>query len=191
MRIILATLLALAVLNVPAGATTYTLEPGHLTPQFRVRYLLLFNVSGQFNDVTGKITMDRDRNLGAVEVSIDVGSLSTGYAERDHDLLSDAFFDVARFPTMSYRSTRVSYHGRSQATVEGILTLHGTSQPVSLNVTRISCDTDARTGRNACGFEAWARIRRSDFGMRTLMPVIDDEVGLILNGEAIEDTVPP
>lgn len=187
---IIAALLALAVLSLPASAATYTLDPGHTTPQFQVAYLLVLSVRGQFNSVIGKLTMDRDRNLGAVEVSIDVGSLSTGYAERDHDLLSEAFFDVARFPAMTFRSTGVTYHGKSAATVEGVLTLRGTSRPVTLDVSRISCEMNVQTNRTVCRFEAGAHIRRSDFGMTTLMPLIADEVGLIINGEAIEDGQP-
>ena len=191
MRMTIVPLLASLVLAASAQAATYTLDAAHTYPQFEIRHLAFSTLHGQFNQTAGKITMDREKNLGSVEASIQVGSLSTGFAKRDEDLLAAPFFDAAQFPTMSYKSVRVSYHGKDKATVEGNLSLRGVTKPVTLHVTRISCAMNPIMKKPVCGFDAWAEIKRSDFGMNTYVPVIPDEVKLIINSDAVEERAAP
>jgi polyisoprenoid-binding protein YceI len=106
--------------------------------------------------------MDREKNLGSVDATIDVKSLDTGFAKRDEDLLAASFFDAAQFPTMTYKSAKVTYQGKDKATVQGDFTLHGVTRPLTLHVTRISCGMNPIMKKNVCGFDAWGEIRRSD-----------------------------
>lgn len=183
----IAPLLASLVLVAPAHAATYTLDPSRTTPRFEIHQLAFFTVSGRFNQTSGRITMDRDKALGSVEASIQVNSLDTGLAMRDDDLRGPLFFDAARFPTMSFQSVRVTYQSKDAATVEGSLTLRGITRPVTLHVTRIHCAANSPSGKEVCGFDSWTKIRRSDFGIRSYLPVVANDVKLTINSEAIED----
>jgi polyisoprenoid-binding protein YceI len=186
-----APLLASLVMLASARAATYTLDPGRTTPRFEIGYVALLTVNGRFKQTTGRITVDRDTGLGSVEATIQVNSLDTGLARRDEDLRSARFFDAARFPTMSFQSSRVSYVGKDAATVEGSFSLHGVTRPVILHVTRIHCAMDPPGDKEVCGFDSWTKIKRSDFGIKTYLPLISDEVKLSINGEAIEDDDAP
>lgn len=191
MRLTIVPLLASLALVVSAQAATYTLDPAHTYPQFEIRHLAFSTLHGQFNQTAGKITMDRKKNLGSVEATIQVGSLDTGMPKRDADLLAAPFFDADNHPTMSYKSTKVSYQGKDKATVEGSLTLRGVTKPVTLHVTRISCGLNPILKKPVCGFDAWAQVKRSDFGMNAYVPAIPDEVKLTINSDALEDSAAP
>jgi len=188
MRTVLIPLIASLTLTAPVEAATYTLDPAHTYPQFEIHHLSFSTLHGQFNHTEGKITMDRGKDLGSVEATIDVKSLDTGFAKRDEDLLAAPFFDAAQFPSMTFKSTKVTYHGKDKATVQGDLTLHGVMRPVTLQVTRISCGMNPIMKKNVCGFDAWGEIKRSDFGMKTYVPIIPDEVRLIINSDAVEES---
>jgi polyisoprenoid-binding protein YceI len=191
MRTILIPLFASLVLPAPVQAATYTLDPAHTYPQFEIHHLSFSTLHGQFNHTEGKITMDREKNLGSVDATIDVKSLDTGFAKRDEDLLAAPFFDAAQFPAMTYKSTKVTYQGKDKATVQGDFTLHGVTRPLILHVTRISCGMNPIMKKNVCGFDAWGEIRRSDFGMKTYVPIIPDQVKLVINSDAVEESTTP
>jgi polyisoprenoid-binding protein YceI len=191
MRMTIAPLFASLALAASAQAATYTLDPAHTYPQFEIRHLAFSTLHGQFNQTAGKITMDREKNLGAVEAVIQVGSVDTGMPKRDADLVAAPFFDAANHPTMTYKSTKVSYQGKDKATVEGNLTLRGVTKPLTLHVTRISCGMNPILKKPVCGFDAWAQVKRSDFGMTAYVPAIPDEVKLIINSDAVEDSAAP
>jgi len=191
MRTNLIPLFASLVLTAPVQAATYTLDPAHTYPQFEIHHLSFSTLHGQFNHTEGRITMDRGKNIGSLEATIEVKSLDTGFAKRDEDLLAAPFFDAAQFPAMTYKSTKVTYQGRDRATVRGDFTLHGVTRPLTLHVTRISCGMNPVMKKNVCGFDAWGEIRRSDFGMKTYVPVIPDEVKLVINSDAVEESTSP
>lgn len=187
MRIATAALLALALAG-SAQAATYTMDPAHTYPQFDIRHLDFSTLHGQFNQTRGTITMDREKGLGSVEATIDVNSLDTGNATRDKDLKSALFFDADKYPTMTYKSTKVLFEGKDKATVEGNLTLHGVTQPVTLHVTRIHCGISPILKKDVCGFDAVGELKRSEFGMKAYLPVIPDNVRLIINTDAIKES---
>jgi polyisoprenoid-binding protein YceI len=191
LRTIVIPIIASLALFAPVYATTYTLDLAHIYPQFEIRHLLFFTLHGQFRHVEGTVTMDRKNALGSVEAIIDVKSLDTGFATRDEVLLAAPFFDAAKYPTITYKSTKVTYQGKDRATVQGDFTLHGVTRPLTLHVTRISCSMNPLMKKNVCRFDAWADIKRSDFGMTTYLPVIQDKVKLVINSDAIETTVAP
>ncbi|HYP69127.1 MAG TPA: YceI family protein [Thiobacillaceae bacterium] len=186
-----ASLLAALVLVSAAHAGSYILDPIHTAPRFEIRHLALFTVSGRFSQSQGRITLDRDKGLDSVDATIQVNSLNTGSAMRDEDLLGPLFFDVARFPTMSFQSRRVTYLNKETAMVEGSFTLHGVTRPLSLHVTHIHCSPSSLNGKQVCDFDSWAVIKRSDFGIKAYIPLIADKVKLRISGEAIEDEDAP
>ena len=185
----LATVTALLLLAAPAAfAATYQIDSAHTFPQFEIRHLSFSMLHGQFNQTTGTITMDRAKGLGSVNVNIAVDSIDTGNAQRNEDLMAPSFFDAAKYPTMTYRSTKVVYRGKDTATVYGNLTLKGTTKPVTLTVTRIYCGKNPFGAGERCGFDATADIKRSDFGVSADLPMIPDAVHIILNADVVSTT---
>lgn len=173
-------------LAAPAAlATTYKIDPPHTFPQFEIRHMSFSLIHGQFNHTTGSLTMNRAKQLGSVHVKIAVDSLDTGYGPRNKLLLGSSYFDVAKYPTITYRSTKVVYHGKTQATVYGNLTMKGVTKPVVLHVQRIHCGANPLGSGERCGFDATANIKRSEFGVSGGLPVIPDHVHIIINVGAV------
>src|SRR5580698_1481156 len=119
-----------------AQSTTWQLDPAHSNAQFSVRHLGISNVQGEFTKVTGTVTLDeQDISKSTVSASIDVNSLDTRVQHRDDDLKSDHFFDVAKFPTITFQSTKIVSSGEGTAKMTGNLTLHGVTKEVTFDVT--------------------------------------------------------
>ncbi|MGH8127447.1 MAG: YceI family protein [Gammaproteobacteria bacterium] len=180
--LVLMTLLAVPAL---AQAATYQIDSAHTFPQFEIRHLSFSMLHGQFNHTTGTITMNRAKHLGSVNVTIDVGSIDTGNDQRNKDLLAPSFFDVQKYPTMTYHSTKVVYHGKDAATVYGKLTLKGRTKPVTLMVTRIHCAKNPLGSGTRCGFDASATINRTTFGVSGDKGFIPNKVYLTINSDAV------
>lgn len=180
--LILSVLLAAPVL---AFGATYKIDSAHTYPQFDIRHLQFSMLHGQFNHTTGTITMNREKHLGSVEVTIDVKSIDTGDAQRNKDLLAPSFFDVGKYPTITYKSTKVVYHGKDAATVQGKLTIKGHSRPVTLHVSRIHCGPDPFSKGTRCGFDATAEINRTQFDVSGDPGLIPNSVALVINADAV------
>lgn len=180
-------LILMALIAVPAMAlgATYKIDSAHTYPQFDIRHLQFSMLHGQFNHTTGTIRMDRAKHIGSVEVTIDVKSIDTGDAQRNKDLLAPSFFDANKYPTITYKSTGVVYHGKAAATVQGNLTIKGHTRPVTLKVTRIHCAANPFGKGTRCGFDAEAEINRMDFGVSGDPGFIPNSVYLVINADAV------
>lgn len=169
-----------------ALATTYKIDPSHTFPQFEIRHMSFSMIHGRFNHTTGSIRMDRGKNLGSVRVKIAVDSVDTGFEARNAHLFKPEFFNAKKYPTMTYRSTKVAYSGKHEATVYGKLTMKGVTKPVKLHVSRIHCAPDPFSeDAERCGFDATAEIKRSDFGVSAYVPSIPDAVHIVISVEAV------
>jgi len=175
----------LLLLPTMALAASYKIDSAHTYPQFEIRHLKFSMLHGQFNHTTGTITMNRGKQMGSVDVTIDVNSIDTGDKQRNKDLLAPSFFDAAKYPTITYQSTKVTYHGKDSATVNGKLTVKGQTRPVALQVTRIHCGPDPFSDGTRCGFDASAKINRTDFGVSGDPGMIPDTVYLVINADAV------
>jgi len=143
---------------------------------------------GRFDRATGNFSIDRAAKTGTLEIVIQTATLSTGDTDRgvrrrtrDEHLRSPDFFNVAEFPTMTYRATNVRFAGDGPDVIEGELTLLGVTKPVSLKVERWRCGPDPRTAgkRYQCGGNVTGSFKRSDFGMKFGLPTaIGDDVKL-------------
>jgi len=182
-----AAVLAAAVAIPAAAADSYTIDPQHSFPSFEVNHLGFSIMHGSFYSTSGKIVLDPGGKSGSIDAIIDVGSVTTGFAKRDEHLKSADFFDVAKYPTMTYKSTRLKYNGANLVGAEGDLTLHGVTKPVSLTITHFYCGTNAIMKKLACGANATANIKRSDFGVSAFVPGISDEVKIAIEVEAFKD----
>jgi polyisoprenoid-binding protein YceI len=190
------TVLIAAVLPATAMAAreSYTLDPTHTYPNFMVEHWGLSMMYGRFDRTSGKFSFDRAARTGAVEVTIETASLTTGDADkgnrprsRDEHLRQADFFNVAEFPRMTYASTKVNFGAELPASVEGNLTLLGVTRPVTLTFERFKCGQNPFNKKDRCGGNATAKIKRSDFGMKTAIPAVGDEVALNIEFEGDRD----
>jgi polyisoprenoid-binding protein YceI len=147
--------------------STYQIDSAHTHAQFKVRHLMISNVKGDFDKVTGTVTID-DNNPSAssINVTVDVGSVSTREPQRDAHLKSADFFDVEKFPTMTFVSKEVVKSGDDSYEVVGDLTLHGVTKTIDLNVEDVTPEVKDPYGLYRRGASAKATILRSDFGLK-------------------------
>ena len=153
---------------------------------------MISNVRGEFGAYQGKLILDEaDVTKSAVDASIDVNSLSTKVADRDAHLKSPDFFDVAKYPSITFKSTKVAKAGKDRLKVTGDLTLHGVTKPVVLDVST-SPEVKGMFGETRRAFAATTKIDRKDFGLTwnklvEAGPAVGDEVTVTLDLELVKD----
>ncbi len=176
-------LFALAAAALPAAAQTYNVDPRHTHITWAVSRLGALTFRGKLVRNSGKVVLDADAGKGEVEILIDPYGQVTG-PDLDAGMLGPSFFNVAQFPTASFKSNKVEFNGQSPTRIEGELTLLGVTRPVTLAITQFRCGVNAFTRQNFCGADAVATIKRSDWGMTSWMSVAGDEVKLDIAIEA-------
>ncbi len=176
----------LAALVAPAQTSVWTLDKNHSEVDFSVRHMGISNVHGRFGIADGKILLnDADITKSSVTVTIDTTTVDTGVAQRDNDLKSDHFFDVAKFPTATFASTSVAKTGNG-LTVTGNLTVHGITKPVTLDVEGPGDPINGMDHKPHMGFSATTTVKRADFGIAPNMPsaMVADDVKLQIELDA-------
>ena len=168
----------------PAGvqAGTYTLESSHARVVFSVSHMGFSTWYGDFAGATGTLTLDPKALADAkLDVSIPVASVTTTNAIVDGELKSPAWFDAAQFPTITFKSTKVTQTGPGSAQVTGDLTFHGVTRPVTLEASFKASGNNPMNKAYTVGFEVKGSLKRSDFGVKTYVPVIGDDVDLMIS----------
>ncbi len=194
MKSILASTLLLSALAFPATAAlaeapastaeTFTLDPTHTFVVWHINHFGFSNPTGKWL-ANGTLVLDEKHPQDSkIDVTIETASIDTGIAKLDEHLKSKAFFDVEQYPTATFVSNKITLNGKHAAKVEGTLTLHGVSKPVTLDVTLNKIGINPITEKKTAGFSAKGKIKRSDFGMTTLIPGVGDEVKLDIEAEA-------
>ncbi len=146
--------------------TTWNIDPAHSAAEFKVKHMMISNVKGRFSGLSGTLTLhEPEHTLTRVEASIDVATVNTGDVQRDGHLKSGDFFDVGKFPVMTFKSTRVEPKGDGEFAVTGDLTLHGVSRPVAFAVSDLSGPGKDPWGNTRIGLTATSKINRKDFGL--------------------------
>ena len=167
--------------------STWNLDPVHSLAEFKVKHMMISNVKGQFTRLSGLITLDEnDITKSQVEASIEAASINTSDAQRDAHLRSADFFDVEKFPTLSFRSTSVTAKSGGELAVAGNLTVHGVTRPVQFNVEGLSSPAKDPWGNTRLGLSATTRISRKDFGLTWNTAL---ETGGILVGDDVSITL--
>jgi polyisoprenoid-binding protein YceI len=169
----------------------WTFDPYHLQVEFAVKHFGMMTVRGHFTEVTATGTIDPDNpEASSVEVSINSASLKTHNEQRDNDLRSSNFLEVDKYPTITFKSTRIEPAGKDQYSMTGDLTIKGTTKPVTLKVLRYGEINDERMGHRLA-YSAEGEINRKDFGLTTNMLVdgrwiVGDEVKMYVELELVE-----
>jgi len=168
------------------AAETFILDDNHSYVLWRIKHLGFSTQSGKWF-VKGSVSLDKDNPENShVEVSIDMDKLVTGLPELDKHLKDKLFFDVAKYPTATFVSNKVKQLSDNTAKIEGTLNFHGVSKPITLDVTLNKVGKNPINDRTTVGFTATTELKRSDFGMNTLLPALGDEVSIEIGAEAYQ-----
>ena len=164
--------------------TVYEIDPAHSSVLFSIRHLMVTNVRGSFSGVKGRVVYDSDDPSSAsAEAEIDASTIDTRDEKRDGHVKSADFLDVVKFPTITFKSAGVKRSGSSELQVTGDLTIHGTTNRVTLNVHDISEEAKDPWGNTRIGASAKTKIKRSDFGLTWNAPL---ETGGVLVGDEVK-----
>ena len=188
--------LAAVLAAAPAYADTFAIDKGHSEVGFQIRHMMT-KVRGRFTDFEGRIEADRGKpQASSVELTIQATSIDTANETRDKDLRSADFFDVEKYPTITFKSTRITPKGKDAYEVAGTLTMRGVAKEITLPVSFLGFMKNQR-GTETAGFETAVTLNRKDFGIswnRTLDTggvLLGDEVYVTIDIEARKEGPPP
>lgn len=180
-----AILLVLAATAPRAEPAPWQLDHAHTQVFFTVSHLGFTEMLGQFRKFDAKLSLDpEDWSRSSVEATIEAGSVDMNHDGLNEHLRNEDFFDVERFPTLQFRSTKVENLGGDRLRIHGELTLRGVTQPVSLEARINKFGEHPMRKIPWVGFRAEGKIRRSDFGMKYALGPVGDEIGILINVEA-------
>ena len=149
-----------------AAPVTYNLDPGHTYPSFEADHMGGLSIlRGKFTRNAGKVVLDATAKTGSVEVMIDATSVDFGHAKLNEHVKGPEMLDVAKYPTATYKGAFAKFNGDKPAVIEGELTLHGVTKPVTLQINQFLCKLHPMLKREVCGADASATINRKDFGI--------------------------
>jgi len=170
----------------------YDFDSSHSTVEFSVKHMMIATVKGRFNSFKGTLHIDEQNPAASeVDVTIDVSSIDTGADGRDSHLRSPDFFDVAQFPTITFKSTKIEALSDEKYRVTGDLTIHGVTRPQTLEVTREGSVKDMQ-GKQRHAFSVTGKLSRKDFGLEWNVALesggwlVGDEIKIAIEAEVIE-----
>jgi polyisoprenoid-binding protein YceI len=199
MRQLLAVLWGLAALSfsAAAGVEVWQIDPAHSAAQFTVRHMMISNVKGEFGKLSGTVQYDpSDLSKTVVEATIEAASITTRVEARDNHLKSAAFFDVEKYPVLTFKSKRVTVEGPGKLKLTGELTMHGTTREVTLDVEGPTAPIKDPRGNLHVGASASTKVNRQDFGVswNSVMDggglAVGNEVGIVLDVELVKQAPP-
>ena len=170
-----------------AAPETYVIDNTHTYPRFSYSHFGFSTQLSRFDKTSGNIVIDREAKIGSVNVIITTTSVDTGYPLFNEHIQGPDFFDTAKYPTATFTSSKVNFAGEKIISVDGTLTLKGISKPVTLDVTSFQCMPHPMLKKDACGANATAVVKRTDFNMGKYAPNVSDEVTLTIAVEAVKE----
>lgn len=169
-----------------AESATYKLDATHTYVTFEARHFGTSTNRGRFDKKEGTVTLDRAAKTGKAEITIDTASINTGLALFDSHLKGENFLKTQEFPSAKFVGDKFSFDGDKVTAVSGTLTLLGKTRPVTLTATNYNCYDSPFFKREVCGGDFETTLQRSDFGMGYGLPVIPDDIKLLIQIEAIK-----
>lgn len=169
-----------------AAPETYVIDGSHTYPRFEYSHFGYSTQLSRFDKTSGTIVIDRAAKTGSVDVTIDTASVNTGFPVFDGHLKGEDFFDVKKYPAITYKSNKLNFTGDKLSSVDGDLSIKGVSKPVRLEVTSFHCMPHPMLKKDACGANAVAKIKRSEFNNGKYAPHVGDEVTLTIAIEAVK-----
>ena len=182
--LILATAAAAPALAAPE---TYVLDGTHSYPRFSYSHFGYSTQLSRFNKTTGKVVFDKVAKTAAVDIVIDAKSVDTGYPTFNEHIQGEDFLDTAKYPTATFKSTKVVFEGDKPVSIDGNLTLKGVTKPVTLTVTSFQAMPHPMLKKDAIGANAWVVVKRSEFNAGKYAPYVGDDVRIDIAVEAIKE----
>lgn len=178
-------LLLFFVHNAFSATEVFKIDPNHTSVTWQTSHFGFSNPSGKFNKIDGTISLDEsDLSKTKVNVKIQMDGLVTGIEKFDTHLKSKDFFDATKFPISKFESSEIKIDNNKNGTLTGNLTLHGVTKPVTLEVSVNKIGMSPVLNKKTVGFSAKGTIKRSDFGIKSYLPGVGDDVNLVIETEA-------
>ena len=168
-----------------AAPVTYNVDATHSFPRFSYNHLGMSTQLSKFNKVTGTVVFDKAAKTGSVDVTIDMSSVDTGSSVFNGHIQGEDFLDTAKFPTATFKSTKVVFEGDTPAAIEGQLTIKGVTKPVTLKVTHFVNQPHPMMKVDAIGADATTVIKRTEFNAGKYAPYVGDDVTITVSLEAV------
>jgi polyisoprenoid-binding protein YceI len=166
------------------AADTYKLDPGHTFPRWQINHFGFSTHHGQFNKTSGTLTLDPKAGKGSIDVTVDADSISTGDPELEKHLRTADFFNVEKFPTLTFKSTSMKFKEGKPVSVSGDFTMHGVTKPMTFRIAKVKCGMHPISKKDSCGAEVSGTLKRSAFGMNYGVPALGDDILLTIQVEA-------
>jgi len=185
---LLATVLLSAAVVTPvfAAPATYGVEPNHTFPRFSYTNFGFTTQLSRFDKTTGTVVYDKEGRAGSVDITIDTRSVSTGSALFNQHIQAEDFLDTAKYPNVTFKSTKVNFDGDKPVSIEGDLTMKGITKRVTLTVTRFLAAPHPIQKKDTIGADAYTIVKRTDFNMGKYAPAVSDEVRIDIAIEAMK-----
>lgn len=169
-----------------AAPETYVIDPTHTYPRFSYSHFGLSTQLSRFNKTSGTVVLDKAARTASVDIVIDTTSVDTGYATFNEHIQAEDFLDTARYPTATFKSTKVTFEGDRPVSIDGNLTIKGVTKPVTLQVTNFVNMPHPMLKKDAIGADASVVIKRSDFNAGKYTPNVGDELTISIALEAVK-----
>lgn len=169
-----------------AAPETYTVDGTHTFPRFSYSHFGMSTQLSRFNSTTGTVVLDKAAKTGSVDVAIDMKSVDTGYETFNGHIQGEDFLDTAKYPTATFKSTKVNFKGDKPVSVDGNLTIKGVTKPVTLKVTNFINMPHPMLKTDAIGADASVVIKRSEFNAGKFAPHVGDDVTVTISLEAVK-----
>lgn len=173
-------------ISLSSMAQTYNVEPNHTFPSFEADHMGISFWRGKFTKSSGKIVLDRAAKSGSIDITVDTSSVDFGHAKMNEHAKGADLFNVAKFPTATFKSKSLKFDGDKLVSAEGEFTLLGVTKPLTLTINKFKCIEHPMMKREVCGADASAEFKRTDFGMNYATPRFAPEVKLAIQVEAIK-----
>jgi polyisoprenoid-binding protein YceI len=170
-----------------AAPETYTVDGTHTFERFSYSHFGLSTQLSRFNKTTGSVVLDKAAKTGAVDIVIDTTSVDTGYDTFNEHIQGADFLDTAKYPTATFKSTKVRFEGDKPVAIDGDLTIKGVTKPVTLTVTHFVSMPHPMLKKDAIGADAQVVVKRSEFGAGKYAPHVGDDVTITVSLEAIKN----
>ncbi len=169
-----------------AAPVSYGVEANHTFPRFSYTHLGFTTQQSRFDKTTGTVVYDKEGRTGSVDIKIETSSVSTGSTLFNQHIQAEDFLDTAKYPTVTFKSTKVNFDGDKPVSIEGDLTMKGVTKRVTLTVTRFLAAPHPIQKKDTIGADAYTIVKRSDFNMGKYAPAVSDEVRIDIAIEALK-----
>jgi polyisoprenoid-binding protein YceI len=169
-----------------AAPVSYGVEANHTFPRFSYTHLGFTTQQSRFDKTTGTVVYDKEGRTGSVNITIETNSVSTGSTLFNQHIQGEDFLDTAKYPTVTFKSTKVNFDGDKPVSIEGDLTMKGVTKRVTLTVTRFLAAPHPIQKKDTIGADAYTIVKRTDFNMGKYAPAVSDEVRIDIAIEALK-----